>query len=159
MESGNYLNKEKTNRMKTIDNYEYIKSKYILKKIFNNLMKRKLLSIIKYNKNIKKRINLDINDFKEYSEKYSSIEIEIKLFRNKYGKFINIKNEEEIYYHIYFNNNKKEIKRNYIEKNEQIQIIKIIIDYQIKSFEKLFDECDCIESIYLKNFIGIILII
>ena len=108
--------------------------------------------MIKYNKNIKNRINININDYKEYSENYSSIEIEIEPVKSKYGKFINIKKEEEIYYHIYFNNNKEEIKRNYINKNEEIKIIKIKIDYQIKSFEKLFYLCDCIESIYFKKF-------
>ena len=46
--------------------------------------------MIKYNKNIKNRINININDYKEYSEKYSSIEIYIKPVKNKYGKFINI---------------------------------------------------------------------
>ena len=38
---------------------------------------------MKYNKNIKNRINISINDYKEYSEIYSSIEIEIKLIKNK----------------------------------------------------------------------------
>ena len=36
-------------------------------------MRKKSLYIIKYNKNIKNRIN--IKDYKEYSEIYSSIEI------------------------------------------------------------------------------------
>ena len=39
-------------------------------------MKKKSLDIIKYNKNIQKRINISIKDYKEYSEIYSSIEIE-----------------------------------------------------------------------------------
>ena len=100
-------------------------------------------------KNIKERINININDYKEYSE---LIEIEIKIAKNKYGKFINIKKEEEIYYHIYFNNNKKEIKRNFIDKNAQIKVIKIVINYPIKSFEELFYNCTFIESIYFKKF-------
>ena len=56
-------------------------------------MKKKSLDIIKYNKNIKERINISSKDYKEYSEIYSSIEIEIKLAKNKYGEFINF-NEE-----------------------------------------------------------------
>ena len=56
---------------------------------------------IKYNKNIKKRINININYYKEYLEKYSSIEIEIKPINKKFVKFINIKNEEEKYYNIF----------------------------------------------------------
>ena len=38
-------------------------------------------------------------------------------------------------------------------------MIKIIIDYHVESFENLFCECDCIESIYFKNLLEIILII
>ena len=139
MESGNLISKVKVekNQLKSIDKFNNIKSKYILEKVFNNLKNGKTLNIVKYNENIKKRINININDYKEYSEKYSSIEIEIKPVNKKYGKFINIKKEEEIYYHIYFNNNKEEIKRNYIKEDEQIKIIRIKIDYQVKSFESL----------------------
>ena len=41
-------------------------------------------------------------------------------------------------YHIYFDNSKEEIKRNYLKKNEEVKIINIKIDYQIKSLKKLF---------------------
>ena len=54
--------------------------------------------MVKYNKNIKNRIYININNYKEYSEKYSSIEIEIKPVNNKYDKFINIKDEDKKYY-------------------------------------------------------------
>ena len=33
-------------------------------------------------------------------------------------------------------------------------IIKIIIDYQIKSFKNLFNFCNCIESVNFKKFCG-----
>ena len=138
MESGNLISKVKVekNQLKLASRYENIKANYFLEKVFNNLKKGKALNILKYNENIKKRINININDYKEYSEKYSSIEIEIKPLNNKYGEFI--KNKDEKYYHIYFNNNKEEVKRKYIKKNEEIKIIRIIIDYQVQSFEKLF---------------------
>ena len=154
MESDNLVFKEngEISQMKSKNKYENLKNDYFLQKVFNNIEKKKLLNIVKYNKNIKKRINININDFKEYSEKYSSIEIEIKLVNNKYSKFINIKDEDEKYYHIYLNNNKEEIEMNNINIDEEIKIIKIIIDYQVKSFEELFDSCDCIESIYFKKF-------
>ena len=153
MESGNLISKVKVekNKLKSANRYEIIKADYFLEKVFNNLKKGKALNIIKYNENIKKRINININDYKEYSEKYSSIEIEIKPINNKYGKFINIKKEEEIYYHIYFNN-KEEMKRNFIYNYEKIKIIKIVIDYHVESFENIFYNCDCIESIKFKKF-------
>ena len=124
MESVNLKSKVKVekNQLKSTTRYENIKAYYFLEKVFNNLKKGKTLNIVKYNENIKKRINIKNNDYKKYSEKYSSIIIEIKPIRKKYGKFINEK--EEIYYHIYFNNNEEEIKRNYISKNEENKIIR-----------------------------------
>ena len=47
-----------------------ILSDYFIRKLFDYLHKRKSLEIIKYNKNIQKRINIDINNYREYSEKY-----------------------------------------------------------------------------------------
>ena len=90
-------------------------------------MKKKSLDIIRYNQNLKNRININIEDYKVYSEIFSSIRIEIKPVKDKYGKFINFNNEKN-YFKIYFDDNKEEIKRNYLNENEQIKIIKIIID-------------------------------
>ena len=146
MNSTNELSKESKNI------FNNLKSDYFLQLLFKILVKKKSLDIIKYNKNIKNRININIKDYKEYSEIYTSIEIELKPVNNKYGRFINIKKENKIYYHIYFNDNKEEIKRNYLKKKENVEIIKIIIDYQIESFEKLFINCECIEYINFKKF-------
>ena len=71
--------------------------------------KKKLLNVIKYNKKIKNRINININEYKECSGTYSSIELRIKIDYKKFGKFININKEDKKYYHIYFNNNNEEI--------------------------------------------------
>ena len=92
---------EKLNLIKSKGEYINIKSDYIMNKIFNNMQKRLYLEIIKYNINIQKRLNININNYKNYSEKYSSIELEIIPIQNKYGKFINIKEEDKKYFHIY----------------------------------------------------------
>ena len=154
MNSSSELSKEKkdSNKIESKDVFKNLKNDYFLQKLFDYLLKKKSLDIIKYNKNIKRRINISIKDYKEYSEIYSSIEIEIKPVNNKYGNFINIDNNDELYYHIYFNDNKEEIKRNYFNENENISKLKIIIDYQVKSFEKLFSNCECMEYIYFKKF-------
>ena len=126
----------------------YIISDYFIQKFFNYMHERKSLEIVKYNKNIQKRININANDY----ESYSKIEIEIIPINNKYTKFININKEEEKYYNIFFNDNKGEIKRNYFNKNDNVSKFKIIIDYQVKSFKELFYNCKCIEYIYFKKF-------
>ena len=129
---------ELLNQLKIKSRFEMIKSKIILQKILNNLTKPKSMEIIKYNKSIQQKLELNIIDFKECCEKYSSIEIEIIPVENKYGPFININENEEKYYHIYFNNNKNEIKRTNINKVDKVSKIKIIINYHIKSFKDLF---------------------
>ena len=137
MNSPSELSKEKTklNKIESKDIFKNLKNDYFLQILFNHLLKKKSLDIIKYNKNIKDRINISIKDYKEYSEIYSSIGIEIKPANNQFRVFINFDGENEKYIHIYFNDNKEEIKRNYLYENEQIKAIKIIIDYQIKSLK------------------------
>ena len=92
---------------------ENIKSRYILSKIYNNMTKKKKLEIVKYNKRIQNRLNLSIKNYKEYSETFTPMEIEIIPTKGKYGKFININENDELFYHIYFNDNKEEIKNKY----------------------------------------------
>ena len=154
MNSSSELSKEKTesNKIESKDIFKNLKNDYFLQKLFHNLLKKKSLDIIKYNKKIKERINISIKDYKEYSEIYSSIEIEIKPVNNKFGNFINMNENDKKYYHIYFNDNKEEIKRNYLNENENVTKLKIIIDFQVKSFYELFYNCECIEYIYFNKF-------
>ena len=44
-------------RAKSMNIFKKLKSDYFLQKLFNNLSKKKSLDIIKYNKNLKNRIN------------------------------------------------------------------------------------------------------
>ena len=71
------------------------------------LQKQKNLNIVNYNKNIQNRINVNIKNYKEI---YSTIEIEIILIKNKYDDFININENEKLYYHTYINDSEVEIK-------------------------------------------------
>ena len=86
--------------------FENIKSYFILEMIFNSIQYKKKLNIIRYNKNLQKRLRKDIND---YIKEDSKIIIEIFPIENKYGKFINISRIK--YYHFYFNDNLEEIRR------------------------------------------------
>ena len=139
------------------NNYQDVKSKYILQKIFEYIQKKKLLEMIKYNRKLKQKLNININDYIKYSETYSSIIIEIIPCYNKYGRFINL----DLYlytidnYQLNFYNNKKEIKRNYInflKEEDEITKIVIKIDYNIESLKGLFSGCECVESICFKQF-------
>ena len=138
---------EKNNPNYAPTSFKKVRSNYILKLIFNKLHTNKLLEIIRYNKKIQNRLNKDI----DYYKRYLQIEIEITPLDNIYGNFINISNnDDKNYYHIYFNDNKEEIKRNYITKEDKVEKIKILIDYEIKNLYGLFKDCKCIKIL---NFI------
>ena len=107
--------------------FEKLKSDYFLRKMFDFLNRGKTLEIIKYNKKIQNRLNININDYIKYSQLYSSIVIELKLVNGQSGKFINIPNKEREYYHIYFDNSNEEIERKYIKHDDKVNLIKIII--------------------------------
>ena len=83
--------KEKIKLINTKNKLQKIRCDYFLQKFFNIITKKISLEIIKYNKDIQKRLNININNYKEYSELYSSIEIEIIPIKNNYGKIISNK--------------------------------------------------------------------
>ena len=67
-------NEQEQSKLINSDNkLKNIKSDYYIRKLFDVISKRKSFDIIRYNKIIQKRINININHYKEYSEKYSSI--------------------------------------------------------------------------------------
>ena len=133
--------------------WKNIKSIFIIKKIFSDLDEKKLLEIVKCNKKIQKKLNIDLDDYKDYNETKTSIEIEITPVKDKYSRFIKtIKEEEKEYYHIYFDNDKKEINRGCLNKNEKVSKIIVIINHQIKSLSNLFNDCKIIESVNFKKF-------
>ena len=143
---------EKLTNVKSKNKLFNIKSNYIMKKLFNYMSKKVLLKIIKNNMNMQKRLNININNYKDFSEKYSSVELEIIPAQNKYGSFIKIKEEDKNYFHIYFNDNKEEVDKTIINEEDNVSKINIIINYQVESFYELFDYCACIESINFKKF-------
>ena len=138
----------KNNKNISNNKLENIKSTKILKQIFNILQKRKQLEMVKYNKKNKARLNLTIKDYDEYFK----LEIELIPELNKYGQLINLSEEDkDEFYHMYFNNNKEEEKRYFLNFNDKGKI-KLMIDFPVKSFYKLFYCCSCINSICFKNF-------
>ena len=131
--------------------YKNIKSGYILKQIFDNIPENKLYKIIKINKNIQKRLNININN---YIKLHNKIILEIfPINKEDRNNFINILIPEKPFYHIYFNNDeRKEINKDYFTIEDKVRKIKIIIDDNIKSLKDLFNGCICIKKIIFKKF-------
>ena len=129
---------------------ENIRSKYILKQIFSKININICLNVIKYNKNLQQKLDIDINVYKDYTQ----IEIEVIPIKNIEGTFrlsiYNISKKKHKYCHTYFNNSNEEIKRDYFTHNDIINKINIIFDGPIYSFHELFRGCYYFESI---NFI------
>ena len=60
MNSSNELSRGRT---ESKDIFKNLKNDFFLQKLFHNLLKKKSLDIIKYNKKIKERINISIKDY------------------------------------------------------------------------------------------------
>ena len=91
------------------------------------MKKNKSLKIIKYNKKLQKRLNISINDYEEYSQIYTTIEIEFKLDEDEYdgcSSFIKIPDKEKLI-----------IKLNHFI--NYLIIVNILIQYFLKNFIEL----------------------
>jgi len=151
---------DEINKDSNIKILERIKSKFIMKSIFDNLKENEKLKIIKYNKYIQNKLDINIATYKDYFEKiiieiFPKISGEENTFINPWkngeeNTFINPWKNEEKYIHIYFNDNKEEVKRTFFNNDETVTKIKIIIDKELKEIRRLFHNCKCIEKI---NFI------
>ena len=126
-----------------------IKSIIIFKRIFQNLSEISLMKIIIYNKNIQAKLNMSINDYINYY-KQTVIEI-IPKKEDKKIYFINREGGKK-FFHIYFNDSKEEVNRNYIEAHENISKIIVKIDKEINSFFRIFENCSSNESIKFIRF-------
>ena len=71
-----------------------LKNDYFIQKFFEYIPERKSLEIIRYNKRIQKRIDININHYKANSGKFSFTELDKIFMKGKWCKFINF--EEEV---------------------------------------------------------------
>ena len=133
-----------------------IQSIYFLEKIFAFVPKKIYLKLGYYNKNLQEKLKLSIEEYKKFSYQ---IEIEIIPDLNALKKdelkneFININNKKDKpFFHIYFDEDKKEINRNYLKKKEKVKKIKVLIDMEVNSLEELFNELQCVKEIKFIKF-------
>ena len=84
-----------------------IKSNVFLRKMFSHLKERNKLQILQQNKRIRDRVNISIDDYKNFKK----TEIIIIPAENIYGVFINIEEEEKrnIMYFLTMKKKKKKI--------------------------------------------------
>ena len=115
-----------------------VKSNLILKKIFGYLSKVKSLEIIRYNNNIKKKLNINLDNYKDIT----NIEIELEISSNK--------NLEIKYISLYSYVN--DIYDYYIYREKKDQTIIIIIKHNLLSLCGLFKECEDIINIKFIKF-------
>ena len=102
MDSKNKSNLGKIESFEVSKNkFDALKSDFFLQKAMNLIKIKKRLDISRYNKNIQKRLNINLNTYKQYSEKYSSIEIELELSPFPKEEKIVYINREFIHFIIY----------------------------------------------------------
>ena len=113
------------------NSFQKIRSKYILKRILVHLEHKINLEIFRYNKKMQRKLDIRWED---YEVEFSKLNIELTPVQNTCGKFItyaNINENSKRYIHSYFNDSRKEIRRNVITKGDKVNKIKIVIDYKI----------------------------
>ena len=76
-----FKDKKENNNAK--GDYQKIRSRYILKEIFNIIKKEKMLEIVKINKKTQRKLDITLKDYIKFSRTYSTIEIEIIPFQKK----------------------------------------------------------------------------
>ena len=125
-----------------------IKSNVILRKIFKISNYAVNLRLLKYNKNLKRRLDITLKDYNLYNQ----IEIDVihKESLKEKNNFINIKETDKKFYHFYIN--KKEIKNNYIANKSKKKKIRIKINRKITSLKALFKNCKNITQINFTKF-------
>ena len=79
-------NNKNTKIIKENINLDNLKSNYRLSIIFNNLRRKRLLELVKYNKKMQNRLNLSIKDYE-----ILAIEVEIIPCKKKYGILLILK--------------------------------------------------------------------
>ena len=82
--------------------HESIKSKYILMKILSNLKETKLLTIIKYCKKIQNRLEVTLEDYKNYAKIEIELDVGWDLCLYKKKEFINIPSNQRKCFHFFF---------------------------------------------------------
>ena len=125
-----------------------VKSTYILKRIFEPIKYIKLLDIIRFNKYLQMKLQKDLNDYKEYLK----TEIEIIPYPIRNNEYINIEEKDKSFFHFYFNDETKEKKIYELPMYYSIDKVKIIIEYEIKSFNGLFRNIQYIQKIKFIKF-------
>ena len=128
-----------------------IRSRYVLKEIFDLLDTFPRLALVRYNLRLQNKIELTLKDYQDYGQ----IEIELipkQLNQLKYGKnvFINIQDKNE--FKIYFNSEVKHRRRTYITRADNVKTIRVVIGKKVKSFKKLFYGCYCLLEIKFTKF-------
>ena len=131
-----------------------IKNVFFINQIFSLIPKAKCLKLIHHSKNLQKKLSISIDDFIKY---FNQIEIEMIPKENLEKEetktiIINIKEEEKTFFHIYLNNSRQELDRNYIKKVDEASKIKIVLDMNIKSLSGLFKDCYSIKELKFNKF-------
>ena len=130
-----------------------IKSKYIFQKIFSYINKIKYLEIIRHNKVLQNHLNITLKDYESFYKDYNQIEIKSIVLIDKRRDLINCENENKSFFHISFDDEKKERNQFFLEEQQsEVSKIKIKIDIGLKSLERLFDSIFILKEVTFIKF-------
>ena len=118
-----------------------IKSKFFIKdRLFSLISEHIKLSIIKYNKKLQIELNININNYIDYSGKKPTIIIDIKKNNKPVYKFLSINEKLKDEYKLYINDKEEKINNNKdYTKLSYLSNIKIMIKSKVNTLKNLFN--------------------
>ena len=116
-------------------------------------MKLKIyLKLINRNKALQSRLNISNKTYHDYCRIIFEL-IPIKPIQNdNKNYFINFRGDMS-FLHIYINDNEEEYDKTYLTKNDNINKIRVEIDFEVKYIFELFKDCTCLKEIKLVKYI------
>ena len=110
-----------------------IKSSFILKKVFNNTNNKIKYNTIVYNKQLQKKLGLDLIDYRRFSGKY-------KVERNGKTKIYNSYKEQLLFEGYYLNRKRNGEGKEYNDDGNIVFIGEYLEDKRWKGEEKIYNE-------------------
>ena len=130
-----------------------VKNKNVLSRIIKGHLKLKIyLKLINRNKALQSRLNISNKSYHDYCRIiFELIPIKPNQNDNK-NYFINFRGDMS-FLHIYINDNEEEYDKTYLTKNDNINKIRVEIDFEVKYIFELFKDCTCLKEIKLVKYI------
>ena len=107
-----------------------------------------------YNKSLQNKLEINTDNYQEYAEKYTKIEIEIVPYQSVYDSDVIYYSNPQYkpFFHTYYNDKENEKGLFFKNRDNEIKKIKVVIHFQVKAIDNLFNSCSGVRIVNFKKF-------